>query len=55
MVTSNYRVYRDQDARNLVLPVVEKGAIMNTSNTLTDAYTQLYVALKQKFPNSIDT
>jgi hypothetical protein len=55
MVSSNYRVYKDQDARNQVLPVVEKGAIMNTSDTLTDAYSQLYVALKQKFPNCIDT
>jgi hypothetical protein len=55
MVSSNYRVYRDKDASDLVLPVVEKGAIMNTSDTLEGAYTQLYVALMQKFPNSIDT
>lgn len=54
MVNSNYRVYRDQQAREEVLDVVEKGSIMNTSETLTDAYSQLYAALKQKFPNSTD-
>ena len=54
MVSSNYRIYRDQEARDLVLGVVEKSAIMNTSDTIADAYSQLYVALKQKFPNSID-
>ena len=54
MVNTNYRIYKDQEAREQVLGVVEKGAIMNTSNTLADAYTQLYVALKQKFPNSTD-
>lgn len=54
MISSNYRVYRDREAREQSLMVVEKGSIMNTSSRLDEAYLQLYVALKQKFPNSID-
>lgn len=54
MVNSCYRVYKDKTAREEIKDVVEKGAIMNTTSSLSDAYTQLYTALKLKFPNSID-
>lgn len=54
MASSNYRLYKDKTARDEVRDVVEKAPIMNTTDSLENAYNSLYVALKQKFPNSVD-
>lgn len=54
MASSNYRLYKDKTAREEVRDVVEKAPIMSTTDTLSNAYTNLYAALKQKFPNSED-
>jgi hypothetical protein len=54
MVSAVYRIYKNYDAKIINLQTVDRETIMNTTYNLNDAYTVLYNALKQKYPNSID-
>lgn len=51
-ITSSYRVYSDS-AKSL--PTNTRVSLsVRTSNTNTNAYSELYLKLKETYPNSID-
>ncbi len=54
IVSACYRLYKDKTAREEIKEAVEKSTIMNMADNLAVVYDQLYVALKQKFPSSVD-